>query len=436
MLLFLYNFLWTLVLLLTLPILSLSKGLRLSERLGLKLPINPSRRKSIWIHALSVGEVISAIPLARAVKSKYPSVPLVFTVKTAQGMEVARRELKDEVDALVTMPLDFWWSISRIYHYIRPSVLILIEGDIWPGLLLYLEKRGVKVLLANGRISPRTLRSYRRFGFIVRPMLNRLELCLMQSEIDRKRLIETGLAAEKIKNTGNIKFDRAWRPMDAEERNRWQGLLRLGSSDMIWVAGSTHEGENEIILDTFKGLKKDFPGLYLVIAPRRIEYAGHVYRLSADMGLDTALRSDPANDKGRGFRDVLVLDSIGELERIYGLAHISFVGGSMVPVGGHNLLEPASFGRPVLFGEYTHNFQLMSQGLEEAGGGWRVRDGEDLFLKMKTLLSDHELSEGMGRKAREFVLNNSGAMDRIMAHIRGYIETDDRLGKDTQGQGL
>jgi len=425
MFLFLYNFAWTLVLILTLPILSLSKGLRISERLGLNLPVNPSRRKSIWIHALSVGEVISAIPLVRAVKAKYPSMPVVFSVKTAQGMDVARRELHGKVDDLVPMPFDFWWSVSRIFHYIRPSVLILVEGDIWPGLLYYLEKRGVKALLVNGRISPRTLRAYRRFGFIVRPMLNRIELCMMQSEIDRERLIETGLDKEKIKNTGNIKFDRAWSPMEADERDRWQGLLKLRSKDMVWVAGSTHEGENEIILDTFKRLKEYFPGLYLIIAPRRIESAGFIYSLSVDMGLDTALRSDLAAEKGTTSRDVLILDTIGELERIYGLSLISFVGGSMVPFGGHNLLEPASFGRPVLFGEYTHNFQLMARNLEEAGGGWRVRDREDLFSKMKSLLSDHELSAGMGIKAREFVLKNSGAMDRVMAHIKGYIKTDD-----------
>lgn len=424
MFLFLYNFAWTLVLLLALPILALSKGHRLSERLGLRLPLKPSRDKNIWIHALSVGEVISAMPLARAVKSRYPSMNVVFTVKTAQGMKVALKELSGEVDDLVPMPVDFWWSVSRIYHHIRPSVLILVEGDIWPGLIYYLEKRGVRVLLVNGRISPRTAKTYRRFGFIVRRMFNRIELCLMQSEIDKERLIEIGLDPEKTRNTGNIKFDRAWRPMEAEERDRWQGMLKLQSKDTIWLAGSTHEGESEIILDTFKRLKESFPGLYLIIAPRRIESAGSVYSLSMEMGLDAVLRSDLAPDKGRSSRDVLILDTIGELERIYGLARVSFVGGSMVPRGGHNLLEPAAFGQPVLFGEYTYNFQIMSRNLEEAGGGWRVKDREDLFIKLKALLSDRELLERMGEKAREFVLNNNGAMERVMAHIKGYINTD------------
>ncbi|MBN1626901.1 MAG: 3-deoxy-D-manno-octulosonic acid transferase [Deltaproteobacteria bacterium] len=426
MFLFLYNFAWTLVVILTLPILSLSKGHRLPERLGLRLTSNPSRGRSIWIHALSVGEVISAMPLARAIKSKYPSRHVIFTVKTEQGMKVALKELSGEVDELVPMPVDFWWSVSRIYHYIRPSVLILVEGDIWPGLLCYLEKRGVKILLVNGRISPRTGKHYRRFGFIVRRIFNRIELCLMQSKIDRERLIKIGIDPHKVNKTGNIKFDRAWRPMEAEERKRWQAKLKLQSKEAIWLAGSTHEGENEIILETFKRLKEVYPGLYLIIAPRRIESAGSVYRVCTEMGLDAVLRSELYADTGPSSRgDVLILDTIGELERIYGLARVSFVGGSMVPLGGHNLLEPASFGQPVLFGEYTYNFQLMSRDLEEAGGGWRVKNSEDLFVKMKILLSDNELLKGMGQKAREFVLKNSGAMDRVMAHLKGYIKTDD-----------
>jgi 3-deoxy-D-manno-octulosonic-acid transferase len=421
MLLFLYNFLWTLSLIIILPLLSLSGRPRLAERLGLNLPANPIIKKRIWIHALSVGEVISAVPLVRAVKSKYPSIPVVFTVKTSQGMEVAVKELGNEVDALAPMPIDFWWSISRIFHFICPSVLILVEGDIWPGLLSYLQKRDIKVLVVNGRISPRTLRAYRRFGFFVRPMLNNIELFLMQSEVDRERLLETGLPPEKVENTGNIKFDRAWSPMDTEERNHWQRLLNLQPEDPVWVAGSTHEGEHGLILETHKRLKEYFPGLFLIIAPRRIEWTGDIYNLSMGMGLDAAARSDLSVNKASPSHDVMILDTIGELERIYGLAHISFVGGSMVPVGGHNLLEPASFGCPVLFGEYTHNFLLMSQNLTESGGGLRIKDRDDLFLKMKTLLSDRELSARMGKKAKEFVLKNSGSMDRVMAHLEGYI---------------
>jgi len=421
MLLFLYNFLWTLSLIIMIPLLSMSGRSRLAERLGLHLPANPFKKKGIWIHALSVGEVISAVPLVKAVKSGYPDVPVILTVKTSQGMEVAIKELGTVADALVPMPLDFWWSISRIIHSIFPSVLILVEGDIWPGLLSHLEKRDIKVLLVNGRISPRTLKSYRRFGFFVRPMLKKIELFLMQTEVDMDRLIKAGIPPEKIKNTGNIKFDRAWKTMEAEEQNHWRRLLNLHPEDPVWVAGSTHEEENKIVLETHKRLKESFPGLSLIIAPRRIESAGDIYNMSVGMGLDAAARSGLSINKECHSHDVIILDTIGDLERVYGLAHLSFVGGSLVPVGGHNLLEPASFGRPVLFGEYTHNFQLMAQNLEDSGGGLRITSGDDLFLKMKMLLSDRMLSAEMGKKAKDFVHRNSGSMDRVMAHIQGYI---------------
>jgi 3-deoxy-D-manno-octulosonic-acid transferase len=420
MLTFLYNFIWTLAVLIFLPFLSFFRKARISGRLRPDLHLAPSEKKRMWIHALSVGEVISAVPLIRAIKARHPSLSIVFTVKTAQGMEVAKKELPDKAAFLLPMPLDFWWSYSRMFRRINPAIFLYIEGDVWPGLLSYIYKKGVKVFLVNGRISPRTFRSYRRFSPVVRSLLNKFELCLMQSEIDRDRLVDIGLSPQKVKDTGNIKFDRPWRTMEKDEHDQWLNKLNLQPEKILWVAGSTHEGEDRIILETYKRLQDNFPNLFLIIAPRRIEAAEDSFKLSLDMGFNTALRSSLTFSKSFNY-DVLILDTIGELDRIYGLAHISFVGGSMVPVGGHNLLEPASFGCPVLFGVHTHNFQLMSEGLLESGGGLRVKDGEDLFLKIKALLSDNKLLIAMGAKARGFVLKNSGAVDRIIEHIGGYI---------------
>jgi 3-deoxy-D-manno-octulosonic-acid transferase len=420
MLSFLYNFTWTLAVLLLLPFLSFFKRTGISARLRPDLHLAPSEKKRMWIHALSVGEVISAVPLIRAINARNPSLPVVFTVKTAQGMEVAKKELADKAEFILPMPLDFWWSYSRMFRRINPGLFLYIEGDVWPGLLSYLHKKGVKAFLVNGRVSPRTFRSYRRFSPVVRSLLKKFELCLMQSEIDRDRLVDIGLSPQRVKDTGNIKFDRPWRTMEKDEHDLWLNKLNLRPGKIIWVAGSTHEGEDRIVLETYKRLKGDFSDLVLIIAPRRIEAAEDVYKLSQVMGFNTALRSSLKPHEGLNY-DVLVLDTIGELDRIYGLAHISFVGGSMVPVGGHNLLEPASFGCPVLFGGYTHNFQLMSEDLLESGGGLRAKDGEDLFLKTKTLLSDSELQKTMGLKAREFVMKNSGAVERILGHIGGYI---------------
>jgi 3-deoxy-D-manno-octulosonic-acid transferase len=357
------------------------------------------------------------------IRRQYPSRSVVFTVKTAQGMKVAREKIGDKVDILLPMPLDCWWSIRRLVNHINPMVFLLVEGDIWPGLLYFLKKRGVRVLLINGRISPRTYRHYKRFRFLSRRFLDNVDMCLMQSDLDRERLLKIGQFDKKSVAVGNIKFDRDWRPMDDEERGYWVEQLHLRPDNRIWVAGSTHEVEEEIILKTYKRLGIRFPDLVLIIAPRRIERAEDIYRLGLDMGFKTQRRTDPGVNGDSHPYQVLILDTLGELGRIYGLADISFVGGSMIPIGGHNLLEPASFGCPVLFGSYTYNFLLMSQLLIEAGGGKRVESPEDLFITVQGLLLDQAVSDQMGLRAREFVEKNSGAVKRVMKYVGGYIES-------------
>lgn len=420
-LLFLYHFGWTFFIFFFIPLLPLFlTNKRVLEKLALDLPPATPKKGSIWIHALSVGEVLSAIPLARHLMGKYPSKDIVLTVTTPQGMKIARNDLGGEATVLLTMPLDLWWSTRRIVHFIKPSLFILVETDIWPGLIAYLKRRGIKTLWINGRISPRTFKSYRRFRFFTRPMLNALELCMMQSDLDRRRLLTIGVGQEKAVTVGNIKFDREWLPMSGEEHDHWLNALNLQPHDITWIAGSTHRGEEDIVLDVFRRLQPLFPPLRLIIAPRRLERTGDVWRLSSRKGFRTALRTEVSGKKGR--YDVLILDTIGELERLYGVAKVSFVGGSLVPIGGHNLLEPAIFGLPVLFGPYTHNFVLMSRLLIEAGAGKKVSDGEELFETMKGLLSDPEKSDRMGRKAREFVETNRGALERVAAHIEAYLD--------------
>jgi 3-deoxy-D-manno-octulosonic-acid transferase len=427
-LLFLYHFLWTFIVIIFLPLIPFVKSRRVIERLALGLPPPSSKKESIWIHALSVGEVISALPLVRSLKQQYPQKDIVFTVTTTQGMEIARSELEGEVKALLRMPVDFWWSVRRIVDHIKPSVFILVETDIWPGLLNHLKKRGIKTLLVNGRISPRTFSSYWRFRFFIRIMMNPVEQCLMQSDLDTKRLLQIGIRPDKVKTVGNIKFDRDWVPMSKKEHQNWLNVLNLKDENSIWIAGSTHEREEEIILDAFGRLRPLFPMLRLIIAPRRIERTENIYSLGASKDFKAVLKTALA-ENGEPY-DVLIFDTIGELDRIYGIADISFVGGSLIPEGGHNLLEPANFGVPVLFGPYTDDFALMSEALIEAGGGKRVKDGDELFEAMKGLLSDSERLSGVGRRAKEFVEMNRGALKRVIQHIEGTIDVkEDRAGQ-------
>jgi 3-deoxy-D-manno-octulosonic-acid transferase len=417
----LYHFLWTIVGILGFPIVPLLRKGRFSERLTLGLSSVPIEGANIWVHALSVGEVISALSLVDALRLKYPGKNIVFTVTTSTGMNVAQRELGGKVNALVTMPIDFWWCVHRIVNYIRPSIFILVETDIWPALINYLRKRGVKSILVNGRVSPRTSKAYNKFAFLARKLFEHFELCLMTSDLDTNRLLQVGIGLpEKVITVGNIKFDRDWEPMCQEERQKWLNLLSLESEDRIWVAGSTHPGEEKILMDVFKKLRPSFHALRLILAPRAIEQSDDILSEAQSMGLRAVLKTELS--KNTGPYDVLILNSLGELGRVYGLSEVSFVGGSLEPSGGHNLLEPASFGCPVFFGPHTEDFDLMSQLLIEAGGGQRVRDGKELYDAMKMILTDPEMRIRMGRHAKEFVDENRGALGRVVSRIDGYMD--------------
>ena len=417
----LYHLLWTIVFIFFVPIfpLLLIKK-RIAERLALRLPQIFLEQGNIWIHALSVGEVISALPLVDAIGLKYPDKEIVFTVTTLKGMTVAQKKLDGKVRILLTMPVDFWWCIRKIVNYIKPSIFILVETDIWPGLIDYLRRRGLKSVLVNGRVSPRTYNSYRSASCLIKKMFEPLELCLMQSGIDSERLSGVGIGREKIVTVGNIKFDRDWVPMNEEERGNWLTLLNLEDEDPVWVAGSTHPGEEDAVLEVFKKLRISFDSLRLILAPRKIEQACDIRDKAQGMGLNAVLKTELLGHK-RPY-EVLVLNTLGELGRIYGIGIISFVGGSLVPMGGHNLLEAAGFGCPVVFGPYTHNFFDISESLLKSGGGWRVKDRDELYKAINMLLTDENMRVRMGRLAKEFVEKNGGALDLVMSYIGNCVK--------------
>ena len=433
----LYHVLATIILIVSLPLYLLKNKDRFKERLGLNLPNlgesevgrpacqaerggqGDSIAGRLWVHALSVGELLSAIPLLEALRNRYPSREIVLSVKTATGLKVARERLKGEVHYLLPMPLDFWWSVRRMIKDINPSVFILVETDIWPGLISILKRRGVKTILVNGRVSPRTGRSYRRWRFFTERLLMPLELSLMQTQLDKDRIIEGGISPDKVKITGNIKFDRRWRPLEVKERNGWLQLLNRKNGP-IWVAGSTHHPEEKIIFNVFGQLTKSFPNLSLIIGPREAHRFDEVYYLARDLGFKAIRKTElPAEDQDH---NVFILNTLGELGQVYGLADVAFVGGSLVSLGGHNLLEPASFGISVLFGPYTHNFATMSELLIKCGGGKMVADESELLHAMIELLGQKGKREQMGKRARQFVEQNQGALDRVMGFLEPYIE--------------
>lgn len=420
MLLF-YHLFVTIILIILFPLLyPLKSRFRLGERLALGLPnLGEPAAGRLWVHALSVGEVLSSIPLLEALKREYPSRELALSVKTATGLKIARKRLGETIDYLMPMPLDFWWSSTRMITTIQPSLFILVETDIWPGLIVSLKRRGIKTILVNGRISPRTERSYARWRFFMKRVLGELEVCLVQTEIDRQRILKGGLPSNRIKVTGNIKFDTKWSSMTHSDRQRRRALFGLKDCP-IWVAGSTHYPEEVNILNVFGELLHIFPNLALIIAPREAGRFDEVYELARGNGFKVIRRTDlPAKQHGC---NVIILNTLGELGRVYGLADVAFVGGSLVKEGGHNLLEPASFGIPVLFGPHTYNFSTMSQLMISDGGGRVVADEPQLLRSMEGLLRDRRERERMGTRAREFVQHNQGALDRVMGILKTYIE--------------
>ena len=419
LILFYYHLLWTFLVFFYLPFSLIHKRFSLIDRLIIRLPPGVKNTKNIWIHALSVGEVNSTVPLIKMLREYYPGSKIIFTVKTKSGLETARRLTGELVDHILPMPLDFWWSIIRICYYINPLLYILVETDLWPGTLMLLKHKQIPVILVNGRISPRTYQSHKRYAFIAKRIWDSLDICLMQTELDRQRLLKIGVVYEKVKAVGNIKFDQDWKEMAQAEKKVWYQTLHLNPQDRIWVAGSVHQGEFEIIINTFKKIRTQFSDLRLIIAPRRMEWVEDLRMACAERDISVAQKTTLSNNTPD--YQVLILDSMGELARVYGLAEFSFVGGSLEPIGGHNLLEPASFGQPVLFGPYTHNFELMAERLIESGGGKRVQDGEDLVNMIQRLLLDSALGRKMGLAAQTFVKMNQGALEIVKREIDKYI---------------
>ena len=417
-----YHFLTTIAVVFGFPLFCvLENGGRLKERLALNLPrLKMPKKRRIWVHALSVGEVLSAIPVLEALKTKYPSREVVLSVKTTTGLQIAGEKLKDTVDLLVPMPLDFWWSIKRLIGTIMPAVFILVETDIWPGLLSLLKKKGVKAFLVNGRVSPHTGKAYIRWRFLAKTVLDLFELLLMQTELDESRILKTGVSRHKVRVSGNIKFDQKWESLDNRELRSWHELLGV-KEGLIWVAGSTHDPEETIIFNVFEKLVEVFTNLSLVICPREAARFREVTSHAQERGFK-AIRRTQLPSPGEAY-NVLVLDTIGELSKVYGVADVAFVGGSLTPFGGHNLLEPASFGIPVVFGPYTFNFDAMSRSLVSYGGGKRVVDESNLFSVMRELLGREDMRREIGERARAFVEGNQGALEKVMAVLEPYISS-------------
>lgn len=373
-------------------------------------------RKVLWVHAVSVGETRAAVPLLKRLKSLYPEHLLVLSNVTETGHQIAR-DLR-EVDLCLFFPFDLSWVVQRVLRQVHPDAVIIVETEIWPNFIHGASRAGIPVILVNGRISDRSFPRYRLARKLIAPILDQIDAFCMQTELDAERIVAMGARSERVSVTGNLKFDMQVHPVDSAERERLRGAFRLPEEAVIWVAGSTHAGEEEIVTGVYRDLVASGESLFLILVPRHPERCRPVREMLAGQGLGVGLRS-ALEERPAPFApgDILLVDTLGEMLTFYALADLVFVGGSLVPVGGHNVLEASIMEKPVVFGSYMHNFKEISSLLLNEGAGLMVNDRLELLGAMRQLLGDAARRTAMGRAGAGLLERNAGATDKTIAVI-------------------
>ena len=391
----------------------------LRERFG-RLPVsfNLDAEPSLWIHAVSVGEVLAARPVAEELKTRFPGFRLLVSTTTAAGQQLARRHLP-EADAVFYFPMDFSWVVRRVLDRARPRLLVLMEGEIWPNILRECRHRGVKTAIVNGRVSTRSFGRYR----LLRPLLGRVladvDAFCMQSDESARRVVALGADASRVTVTGSLKFDAARlpsAPAQGRPRDRVLRYFRVPHERVVVVAGSTMRGEELPVLRAFRRIKTTTPHALLVVAPRHQDRFTEVMHIARGEGFATARRTDLAVDADPK-ADVVVLDTIGELASLYQIATVAFVGGSLVPTGGHNILEPAVHGRPIVFGPSMSNFAEIADLFLSSDAAVQVATPAALEATLTALVGDPVRRAALGAAARALVDANRGATARTLEVI-------------------
>ena len=381
----------------------------LLERLGHVREKPRGTGPRLWLHAVSVGELLAAVPLIQALQLRWPQLDVLVSTTTATAARVARERLSG-VSGPMMFPLDLPPAIRRVLDAVRPDAFLAMETELWPNLLRILRARGIPAMIANGRISDRSFSRYRQIRFLLRPLLGSIAAFGMQSEEDARRVILLGASPEKVHVTGNLKME----PTGSEEgvERLWSRLLGLGH-EPVWVAGSTRQGEEEIVADVYQALRRSHPSLVLILVPRHPERVPEVEGILSRRGIGSVRRSAlPGQTRPPG--GVILFDTVGELASLYTVADLVFMGGSLIPWGGQNMVEPALRGKPVLFGPHVENFREAARLLLKAGGAIQVRDGDELLSALRRLLDDPGDRKRTGEIAREAVAGQSGACQKTL----------------------
>lgn len=406
-------------------LLSRRRRVNFLDRLGVRLDRipPPSGRERIWVHGVSVGEILSAVPLVRLLRSRLPEAEILVSTVTVTGRETAEKVLGKDTDARFYFPFDVPGIVRRFLDRVRPDLVVVLETEIWPNFLGECAARGIPTAIVNGRISARSLRGYGR----LRPLFSRVLRCLaaiaVQTAEDARRFTSLGANPSAVTVTGNMKFDVA--PPSADHSPLHDLLLREKKNGASWlVAGSTHEGEEEAVLRAFGKGRAGNGSIRLLLAPRHPERFGTVEALCAREGFDVARKTRLSGDPGAPVPSVILLDTVGELLSAYAAADLAFVGGSLAAKGGHNILEPALYGVPTLIGPHMENFREIAEIFSDAGAVGRVRDAAELSDRISRWAADPSREEEMGVRARELLAAFRGATERNA----GLVERELRRG--------
>lgn len=368
---------------------------------------------TFWVHAVSVGETVAVRPLLKALKARYPEKKIVLSTVTETGRSIA--ENIAEVDVCIYFPFDFGFAVRRMLHAIRPSLIVVVETEIWPNFLRSAHRSGIPTVLANGRISDKSFGGYLRFAWVFRPVLENFDALCMQTEEDARRIIAIGALPARVHVAKNLKYDIPVCMVPEEQRASLRATYLIPEGMPVVTAGSTHQGEDEAVLAAFRSLVSDGRQLLLILVPRHPERAEEVAKLAEQMGLGCVRRSCLAG-KNDPFRsgEVLLVDTVGELMGIYAISDLVFVGGSLVPVGGHNLLEPASLAVPVIFGPHMNNFREIASRFLQCEGGIQLQEASQFSTVLRQLLDSPEEQRRLGNNGAAILTENCGSTKRHM----------------------
>ncbi|MDO9307553.1 MAG: 3-deoxy-D-manno-octulosonic acid transferase [Deltaproteobacteria bacterium] len=376
-------------------------------------------RPVIWLHAVSVGESIAARPLLKALRSQYPEHAILVSNTTETGRGVACGF--PEIDVCIYFPFDFLPAVRRTLDRVRPSLVVIMETEIWPNFTREARRREIPVILANGRISDRSFRGYLRFSWFFRNALELFSRLCMQTGVDGERITAIGAPAGRVVTAGNLKYDIPFREVAADEKSALRKRYAIADDLVVLTAASTHAGEEQHLISAYRELLNNHADLFMVLVPRHPERSGEVAALLERSGIPFQRRTalDDTGTLPRG--GALLVDTVGEMMNLYALADIAFVGGSLVPTGGHNLLEPASLGIPCLFGPHMDNFREIAALVLRYDAGIQVETAPELVERCRELIINCDLRRQLGQNGLRMMAENGGATRKHMEIISAYL---------------